>query len=165
MIEDFRRRLSRWRTTPAGWIWPLAAVTTLAAAALGYRWWLARPGTPAAITYSAFVSRLDQGAVGSITVIPGSEVRGIWSRAVDDASAGAAFRVDYPTFEVTPVLERAERAGAPVTLQRRSGFNGDFWREVLLVAVALVLIGFVLRRQIGGGAGGGGGGAPRGGPA
>jgi cell division protease FtsH len=152
MIEDFRRRLARWRATPAAWIWPLAAVALLAAAALGFRWWRAQPGTPATVTYSTFLTRLDQGAVRSITVIPGSEVRGTWSRAVDDAPAGAAFRVDYPTFEVTPVLERAERAGAPVTLQRRSGFNADFWREVLLVAVALVVIGFVLRRQIGGGA-------------
>jgi cell division protease FtsH len=161
MIEDFRRRLTRWRATPAAWIWPLAAVTLLAAAALGFRWWRARPGTPATVTYSTFLTRLDQDAVRSITVIPGSEVRGTWSRAVDDAPAGAAFRVDYPTFEVTPVLERAERAGAPVTLQRRSGFNADFWREVLLVAVALVVIGFVLRRQIGGGAEMGGIGAAR----
>jgi cell division protease FtsH len=151
MIEEFRRRLSRWRATPAGWIWPLAVVTVLAAAALGFRWWRALPATPATVTYSTFLARLDRGDVRSITVIPGSEVRGVWSRAVDEAPAGATFRVDYPTFEVTPVLERAERAGAPVTLQRRSGFNADFWREVLIVAVALVVIGFVLRRQIGGG--------------
>jgi cell division protease FtsH len=161
MIEDFRRRLTRWRTTPAAWIWPLAVVTTLAAVALGFRWWRARPGTPPTVTYSTFVTRLDQGAVRSITVIPGSEVRGAWSRAVDDAPTGAAFRVDYPTFEVTPVLERAERARTPVTLERRSDFNADFWREVLLVAVALVVIGFVLRRQIGGGSEMGGIGAAR----
>jgi cell division protease FtsH len=161
MIEEFRRRLSRWRATPAAWIWPLAVVTMLAAAALGLRWWRAQPGTPATVTYSTFLTRLDRGAVHSITVIPGSEVRGTWSRAVDDAPTGAAFRVDYPTFEVTPVLERAERAGAPVTLQRRSGFNADFWREVLIVAVALVVIGFVLRRQIGGGEMGGIGAARR----
>ena len=161
MIEDFRRRLARWRTTPAAWIWPLAVVTALAAAALGFRWWRAQPGTPPTVAYSTFLTRLDQGAVRSITVIPGSEVRGAWSRAVADAPTGAAFRVDYPTLEVTPVLERAERAGTPVTLERRSGFNPDFWREVLLVAVALVVIGFVLRRQIGGGSEMGGIGAAR----
>ncbi|HUQ15962.1 MAG TPA: ATP-dependent metallopeptidase FtsH/Yme1/Tma family protein [Gemmatimonadales bacterium] len=90
MIEDFRRRLARWRATPAAWIWPLAVVTVLAAAAIGFRWWRALPGTPASVTYSTFLTRLDQGAVRSITVIPGSEVRGIWSQAVDDAPTGAA---------------------------------------------------------------------------
>jgi cell division protease FtsH len=161
MIEDFRRRLARWRTTPAAWIWPLAVVTTVAASALGFRWWRAQPATPATVTYSTFLTRLDQGAVRSIVVIPGSEVRGVWSRAVDDAPAGAGFRVDYPTIEVTPVLERAERAGAPVTLERRSGFNPDFWREVVLVVGALVVIGFILRRQLGGGSEMGGIGAAR----
>ena len=82
---------------------------------------------------------------------PAPEVRGVWSRAVEDAAAGGAFRVDYPTFEVTPVLDRAERAGTPATLQRQSGINAEFWREVLLVAAALLLIGFILRRQMGGG--------------
>jgi hypothetical protein len=133
MIQDLRRRIARWRATPAAWIWPLAAVSTLAAVALGLRWWRAQPGTPPTITYSAFLTRLDQDAVRSITVIPGSELRGVWSRAVPDAPVGAAFRVDYPTFEVTPVLERAERAGTPVTLQPRSGFNAEFVREVLEV--------------------------------
>ncbi len=136
-------------------------MSTLAAAALGLRWWRAQPGTPPTITYSTFLTRLDQDAVRSITVMPGSEVRGVWSRAVADAPAGAAFRVDYPTFEVTPVLERAERAGTPVTLQPRSGFNAEFVREVLLVGVALVVIGFVLRRQLGGGSDMGGFGAAR----
>jgi cell division protease FtsH len=151
MMEDLRRRLDRWRATPAAWIWPLALVSAAAATALGLRWWRALPGTPPSVTYSTFLTRLDEGAVGSLTVIPGYEVRGVWSRAVTDGAAGAAFRVEYPTFEVTAVLERAERAATPVTLQPRSGLNPDFWREVLLVAGALLLIGFVLRRQIGGG--------------
>jgi cell division protease FtsH len=80
---------------------------------------------------------------------------------VADAPVGAAFRVDYPTFEVTPVLERAERAGTPVTLQARSGFNAELVREVLVVVIALVLIGFLLRRQLGGGSDMGGFGAAR----
>jgi cell division protease FtsH len=151
MIEKLRRRLDRWRTTPAGWIWPLAMVTVIAAAALAVRWWRALPATPATITYSTFLSRLDQGVVQTITVIPGSELRGVWSRPTEDAAAGETFRVDYPTFEVTPVLDRAERAGTPITLQPGSGLDAAFWREVLLVALALVVIGFVLRRQLGGG--------------
>ncbi|MBA3556790.1 MAG: AAA family ATPase, partial [Gemmatimonadales bacterium] len=151
MIENFRRRLDRWRATPAGWIWPLAVVATIAAAALTVRWWRAQPATPPTVTYSTFLARLDQGAVRSITVIPGSEVRGVWSRGAGDGPAGATFRVDFPTSEVTAVLARAERAGTPITLERLSGFNADFWREVLLVLVALVIIGLVLRRQIGGG--------------
>ena len=151
MIRNFRRRLARWRATPAGWIWPLAVVAAIAAAALASRWWRALPATPATITYSTFLTRLDQGAVESITVIPGSEVRGTWSRGAAGPNRGGTFRLDYPTFEVTPVLDRAERAGTPVTLQRGSGLNADFWREVLLVALALVVIGFILRRQMGGG--------------
>jgi ATP-dependent Zn protease len=151
MIKNFRRRLERWRSTPAGWIWPVAIVATVAAAALTFRWWRALPATPPTVSYSVFLQRLEQGAVKSITVIPGSEVRGIWSRALEDAPAGSTFRVEYPTFEVTPVLDRAERAGAPATLQRQSSINAEFWREVLLVALALFAIGYILRRQMSGG--------------
>ncbi len=151
MIKNFRRRLARWRSTPAGWIWPLAVVATIAAVALVFRWWRALPPTPPTVSYSVFLQRLQQGAVESITVIPGSEVRGVWSRPVGDEEAGSTFRVEYPTFEVTPVLDRAERAGTPATLERRSGVNAEFWREVLVVAVALLLFGFILRRQMTGG--------------
>ena len=151
MIKNFRRRLARWRSTPAGWIWPLAVVATIAAVALAFRWWRALPPTPPTVSYSVFLQRLQQGAVESITVIPGSEVRGVWSRPVGDDEAGSTFRVEYPTFEVTPVLDRAERAGTPATLERRSGVNAEFWREVLVVAVALLLFGFILRRQMTGG--------------
>jgi cell division protease FtsH len=151
MIKNFRRRLARWRSTPAGWIWPLAVVATIAAVALAFRWWRALPPTPPTVSYSVFLQRLQQGAVESITVIPGSEVRGVWSRPVGDEEAGSTFRVEYPTFEVTPVLDRAERAGTPATLERRSGVNAEFWREVLVVAVALLLFGFILRRQMTGG--------------
>jgi cell division protease FtsH len=161
MIKDLRRRLSRWRTTPAAWIGPLAVVTALAAGALAVRWWRAQPVTPSLVTYSTFLTRLDEGAVRSITVIPGSEIRGLWSRAVPGGTAGGTFRVDYPTFEVTPVLDRAERAGTPATLQRQSGFNAEFWREAGLVAAALLVIGFVLRRQVGGSEMGGIGAARR----
>jgi cell division protease FtsH len=161
MLEEFRRRLARWRATPAGWIWPLAIVAALAAVAMTFRWWRAQPDAPPAVNYSTFMTRLDQGAVRSITVIPGAEVRGTWSRSVGEAPAGAGFRVDYPTFEVTPVLERAERAGTPVTLRPRSGLNAEFWREVLLVALALVVLGFILRSQLGGGHEMGGIGAAR----
>jgi cell division protease FtsH len=161
MKHDLRRRLTRWRQTPAGWIWPLAVVAAIAAIALTLRWWRALPATPPTVTYSTFLARLDAGEVSTITVIPGTELRGVWARPVDDAAAGTPFRVDYPTFEVTPVLDRAERAGTPVTLQPRSGLNGEFLREVVLVALALVLIGFVLRRQLGGGSDMGGIGAAR----
>jgi cell division protease FtsH len=161
MMENIRRRLARWRTTPAAWIWPLAVVTVIAAAALSYRWWAAQPGAPPTVTYSTFLARLDAGAVRDLTLIPGSEVRGTWSRPVEGARAGARFRVDYPTIEVTPVLERAERAGTPVTLEGPSDLNGAFWREVLLVTVALVVIGFVLRRQLSGGSEMGGIGSAR----
>jgi len=161
MMENLRRRIARWRTTPAGWIWPLAIVTTIAVGALAVRWWIARPGTPPTVTYSTFVNRLDQGAVRDVTVIPGTEVRGVWARGVDGVVTGESFRVDYPTFEVTPVLERAERAGTPVTLAPRSEFNAGFWREVIFVALAVGLLGFVLHRQFGAGSEMGGFGAAR----
>ena len=151
MLDDIRRWWARWRSTPAAWIWPLGLVTLLAVAALTARWWRARPAGPPTITYSTFLARLDQGAVREITVVPGSELRGVWSRSVDGAAAGEGFRVVYPTFEITPVLDRAERVGAPVTLEASRGINPDFWREVLLVALALVVIGFILRRQMSGG--------------
>jgi cell division protease FtsH len=151
MLEDIRRWWARWRLSPAAWVLPLGLVTLLAAAALAARWWRARPPAPTTITYSTFLSRLDQGAVREITVVPGAELRGVWSRPVDGASGGGTFRVVYPTFEVTPVLDRAERAGAPVTLESSRGFNPDFWREVLLVTVALAIVGLILRRQMSGG--------------
>jgi cell division protease FtsH len=151
MLDDIRRWWARWRATPAAWIWPLGLVSLLAVAALAARWWRARPAAPPTITYSTFLARLDQGAVREITVVPGSELRGVWSRPVDGAAAGEGFRVVYPTFEITPVLDRAEHVGAPVTLEASRGINPDFWREVLLVAVALVVIGFLLRRQLSGG--------------
>ena len=64
MIKNLRRRLARWRSTPAGWIWPLAVVATIAAAALAFRWWRALPPTPPTVSYSVFLERLQQGAVG-----------------------------------------------------------------------------------------------------
>jgi cell division protease FtsH len=151
MLDDIRRWWARWRLSPAAWVFPLGLVTLLAAAAMAVRWWHGRPPAPTTITYSTFLSRLDQGAVREITVVPGAELRGVWSRPVDGTPAGGTFRVVYPTFEVTPVLDRAERVGAPVTLESNRGINPDFWREVLLVTVALSVVGLILRRQMGGG--------------
>jgi len=151
MLDDIRRWWARWRLSPAAWVLPLGLVTLLAAAALAARWWRALPPAPTTITYSTFLSHLDHGAVREITVVPGAELRGVWSRPVDGAPAGSTFRVVYPTFEVTPVLDRAERAGAPVTLESSRGINPDFWREVLLVTVALAIVGLILRRQMSGG--------------
>jgi cell division protease FtsH len=151
MLDDIRRWWARWRLSPAAWVFPLGLVTLLAAAAMAVRWWHGRPPAPTTITYSTFLSRLDQGAVREITVVPGAELRGVWRRPVDGEPAGGTFRVVYPTFEVTPVLDRAERAGAPVTLESNRGINPDFWREVLLVTVALTIVGLILRRQMSGG--------------
>jgi cell division protease FtsH len=151
MLENFRRQWGRWRPTPAAWLWPLAFAGSLATAAVAGRWWWQRPPAPATITYSAFLSELDRGSVKALTLIPGAELRGTWSRTVGPAAAGDGFRVVYPTFEVTPVLERAERAGTPVTLQAPTVVTGGFWREMALIAVALAVLALVLRRQLGGG--------------
>ncbi len=151
MLENFRRQWARWRPTPAAWLWPIALAGSLAAATTAGRWWWERPPAPPTITYSAFLAELDRGTVEALTLIPGSELRGTWSRLNGSSPGGSGFRVVYPTFEVTPVLERAERAGTPVTLQAPTVVTGGFWRELLLVAVALAILALVLRRQFTGG--------------
>jgi cell division protease FtsH len=150
MIEDIRREFARWRTTRAAWIGPLAFSVLLAGGVLGARWWLNRPPPAPVITYTTFLNRLDEGAVATLTLVPGAEIRGTWQAGAADGTAGSEFRVVYPTFEVTPVLERAERAGTPVTLERPAAADGGFWRQVALVAVVLLVLLYVLRRQIGG---------------
>ena len=151
MIDDFRRMLARWRTTRAAWVGPLVAVLVLATAVLGLRWWRALPAPAPVIPYSTFLVRLDEGAVASLTLVPGAEIRGTWARAAAEARQGGEFRVVYPTFEVTPVLERAERTGTPVTLERASATDLGFWRQVALVAAVLAVLLFVMRRQLSGG--------------
>lgn len=151
MIEDFRREWARWRATRAAWVWPLLVALTLAGGALTLRWWRSLPAPSPLVTYSVFLNRLDAGAVAELTLIPGSEIRGTWSRPVGGAPAGGEFRVTYPTHEVTPVLTRAERAGTPVTLEQRGGGAGELWRQVALVALVLAGFALLLRRQLGGG--------------
>ncbi|HUF34724.1 MAG TPA: AAA family ATPase [Gemmatimonadales bacterium] len=151
MIENLRREWTRWRTTRAAWLLPPVIALFIAGGVLGLRWWQGRPPAAPLITYSEFVARLDAGAVATLTVVPGSELRGTWSRPVDGAATGAPFRVAYPTGEITPVLQRAERAGTPLTLERAAAGAGDFWRQAALVAVVLLAIAFIARRQLGGG--------------
>jgi cell division protease FtsH len=150
MVEEFRREWARWRGTGAAWVWPLAIALVLAGGAFALRWWRALPPPAPLVAYSEFLTRLDAGAVAALTVVPGSELRGTWSRPAGAAPAGAAFRVIYPTHEVTPVLERAERAGTPVTLEEAGGSNGEVWRQVGLVAIVLAAFALILRRQLGG---------------
>ncbi|HEU5041881.1 MAG TPA: AAA family ATPase [Gemmatimonadales bacterium] len=152
MIEELRREWARWRTTRAAWVWPLLMTLALAGGVLGLRWWRAIPPPTPVVTYSEFLEQLDAGAVATLTVVPGAELRGTWSRAVEGAAAGAAFRVVYPTEEVTPVLQRAERAGTPVTLAPDDGTSAGFWRQLAIVAIVLVAFALILRRQLGAGA-------------
>jgi cell division protease FtsH len=151
MMEEFRREWARWRASIAAWVWPLLVVLLVAGAVLGTRWWRHRPAPAPVITYSDFLGRLDAGAVGGLTIVPGSEIRGTWSRPIDGRPAGADFRVTYPTSEVTPVLQRAERAGTPVTMEQAGGSAVEFWRQVALVAVVLGAIALLLRHQLRGG--------------
>ena len=150
MIEELRREWARWRTTRAAWVWPLAVALTAAGGVLGFRWWRSLPPPAPVVGYSEFLRRLDAGGVASLTVVPGSELRGTWSRGVEGTSAGAPFRVVYPTEEVTPVLQRAERAATPVTLAPDEGLGG-FWRQLGLVTFVLAVLALILRRQLGGG--------------
>src|SRR5688572_31133644 len=104
MIEEFRREWTRWRATRAAWVWPLVVVLLAAGAVLAARWWRRLPPPAPIVTYSEFLDRLDAGAVATLTVVPGAELRGTWSRPVEGLPAGTRFRVTYPTQEVTPVL-------------------------------------------------------------
>ncbi|HYC30765.1 MAG TPA: hypothetical protein VEB59_00675, partial [Gemmatimonadales bacterium] len=151
MIEELRREWARWRTTREAWVWPLLVTLAVAGGVLGYRWWRSLPPPAPLVTYSDFLDRLDAGAVASLTVVPGSELHGTWSRAVEGAAPGGEFRVVYPTSEVTPVLERAERAGTPVTLASDDEVGGTFWRQLALIVIVLVAFAIMLRRQLGGG--------------
>ena len=151
MIEELRREWARWRTTREAWVWPLLVTLAVAGGALGFRWWRSLPPPAPVVTYSNFLGRLDAGAVASLTVVPGSELRGTWSRAVEGATAGTEFRVVYPTHEVTPVLERAERAGTPVTMASDSGTGGGFWKQLALIAIVLVAFALILRHTLSGG--------------
>ncbi len=146
MLQNLRRAFARWRATRSAWLWPLGVAMLIGAGVLATRWVVARTPAPAELAYSSFLRQLDAGAISRITIIPEHEVLGIWSRVADGARAGGAFRVIYPTADVTPVLERAERAGVPVTLEE-PGRNGDFARQLGLTALVLVGIALILRRQ------------------
>ena len=61
MIKNVRRRLARWRSTPAGWIWPLATVAAIATAALAFRWWRALPPLNWTSAFSSSTSPSSQG--------------------------------------------------------------------------------------------------------
>ncbi|MBA3659119.1 MAG: ATP-dependent zinc metalloprotease FtsH [Gemmatimonadales bacterium] len=146
MLQNLRRAFARWRATRSAWLWPLGVVMLIGAGVLAMRWIVARAPAPAELAYSTFLRHLDAGTVSRITIIPEHEVLGIWSRGADGARAGSAFRVIYPTADVTPVLERAERAGVPVTMEE-PGQNGDFARQLGLTALVLAGIALILRRQ------------------
>jgi cell division protease FtsH len=133
MIEGIRRE--------AAWTRPLAVALVLAVAGLGTHWWRTRPPPAPTVSFSTFQARLDAGGVNDLVVVPGSEVRGTWK------ADRTAFRVVYPTAEVTPLLQRAERAGTPVTFERAPVDSG-FWRQVALLLVLLAALIYLMRRQI-----------------
>jgi len=87
------------------------------------------------------LARLDAGDVTDLVIVPGSEIRGTWR------SDRTGFRVVYPTAEVTPVLQRAERAGTPVTFDRAPVASG-FWRQVALLVLVLGSLIYFMRRQL-----------------
>ncbi len=135
MIEGIRRE--------AAWIRPLVAILALVVAGFGIHWWWSRPAPAPAVNYSTFLNRLDAGDVADLVIVPGTEIRGTWRRS------GGGFRVIYPTSEVTPVLERAERARTPVTLDRPPVDSG-FWRQIAVLLGLLGVLIYVMRRQMGG---------------
>jgi cell division protease FtsH len=133
MIESIRRE--------AAWLRPLAVVLALALVGFGTHWWRTRPAPAPTISFSTFLARLDAGGVTDLVIVPGSEIRGTWR------SERTGFRVVYPTAEVTPVLQRAERAGTPVTFDRAPVDSG-FWRQVALLGLVLGSLIYFMRRQL-----------------
>jgi len=87
MIEELRREWARWRTTRAAWVWPLLVTLAVAGGVLGLRWWRGLPPPAPVVTYSQFLKQLDAGAVATLTVVPGAELRGTWARAAEGAAA------------------------------------------------------------------------------
>jgi len=146
MTDAFRRWASRRR---AGSLRRAAVVVTvvLVAGVAAVRLWQARPAPPSLVAYSIFLTALDQKAVASLTIVPGQEIRGVWSDQVQGGRAGQPFSVSYPTTEVSPLLARAERAGAPVTLAPPDhGMPGV--ARFLLIALAIVGTGALVRYQM-----------------
>jgi cell division protease FtsH len=144
VIETFRR----WSTRrPAALWWAALAVTLALVAGVALRWWQTRPPSPALVAYSSFITALDSHAVADLTVVPGRELRGVWSRQVAGPRAGQPFVVEYPTTEVAPLLARAERAGVPVTMESPGG-RFPWVGPVVLWIVVLTAAGLVARRQL-----------------
>ena len=109
MIETFRR----WSTRRPAALWWAALVVTLALlAGVALRWWQTRPPSPALVAYSSFITALDSHAVADLTVVPGRELRGVWSRQVAGPRAGQPFVVEYPTTEVAPLQTPESRENA-----------------------------------------------------
>jgi cell division protease FtsH len=133
MIESIRRE--------AAWLRPLAVILAFALVGFGTHWWRTRPTPAPTIGFSSFLARLDAGDVTDLVIVPGSEIRGTWR------SDRTGFRVVYPTAEVTPVLQRAERAGTPVTFDRAPVDTG-FWRQVALLVLVLGSLIYFMRRQL-----------------
>ncbi len=146
MTDAFRRWASR---RPAGFLRRVmvAAAAVLVIAVVAVRLWQARPAPPTLVAYSTFLAALDQKAVASLTVVPGQELRGVWSATVQGSRAGQPFTVSYPTTEVATLLARAERAGTPVTLAPPDGGSFGLVR-ILLFALLLLGLGFLVRYQL-----------------
>jgi cell division protease FtsH len=146
MTDAFRRWASR---RPAGSLRRAAVGTAivLVIALAAVRLWQARPLPPSLVAYSTFIGALDQKAVASLTIVPGREIRGVWSERVQGYRAGHPFTVSYPTTEVSPLLARAERAGTPVTLAPPDpGVSGLV--RFLLIALLVVGTGALVRHQM-----------------
>ncbi|MGQ0561407.1 MAG: hypothetical protein ACT443_05980, partial [Gemmatimonadota bacterium] len=107
---------------------------------------------PATLTYTQLTRALDAGRVAALDIEPGFGVRGRWKSG---AQTGDDFVVLYTATDISPLLARAEQAGATVAF-RRAGETESYQEWIALglqigiVLALVVLLYYGLRQQMGG---------------
>ena len=98
---------------------------------------------PEEISYSELLRRIDAGQVGSITVIPGRQVRGDWAgpEAMADPTMAEGFVTAYPLTTVDELAKRAEAAGVELAMEPANRKNP--YREALSILLQLGIVAAV----------------------
>ena len=133
----------------------ISLVVAVVAALVAFgAWAVLKPRAPETprIAYSELLTAIDRGAVSSLVVRPGLDVRGTWKGRT---GADATFAVAYPIHTVDGLAGRAEKAGVKLTLA--SPPDRLTFRQVMEMALPLlllVIVGFFLFRHFRQGEGG-----------
>ena len=138
------------RTVPRDWFsrWTrrrtvVAAVLLIGLGAGLWAWLRPTRAQPLPLAYSELVDALDGGRVESLVVRPGMDIQGEWRTASLDRP-GMDFVVAYPLAAVDDLAQRADRAGARLTLEPAP--ERGAWRDVAslgLLAVLIALVGWL----------------------